>query len=40
MQIGDLHDLQYYWDGNISVVFSTLGLNAAKIIGYIEKYFK
>ncbi len=40
MQDGNLCDLQYRWDCNISVVFSTLGLNAAKIIDYIEKYFK
>ncbi len=33
----DLHDLQYGWDCNISVVFSTLRLNAAKIIDHIEK---
>ncbi len=39
MQGGDLHDLQYCWDYNISVVFPTLGLNAAKIIDYIEKWF-
>ncbi len=40
MQDGDLCDLQYCWDCNISVVFPILGLNAAKIIDYIEKYFK
>ncbi len=37
MQGGDLCDLQYYWDCNISVVFPTLELNVAKIIDYIEK---
>ncbi len=31
---------QYCWDCNISIVFPTLGLNAAKIIDYIEKCFK
>ncbi len=40
MQGGDLYDLQYCWDCNISVVFPNLGLNAAKIIHYIEKRFK
>ncbi len=40
MQGGDLCDLQYRWDCNISGFFSTLGLNAAKIIDYIKKYFK
>ncbi len=35
-----LHDLQYYWGCNISVVFLTLGPNAAKIIDYVEKCFK
>ncbi len=37
---GDLHDLQFCWDCNISMVFPTLVLNAAKIIDYSEKYFK
>ncbi len=37
---GDLHDVWFYWDCNISMVFPTLGLNAAKIIDYIEKCFK
>ncbi len=37
---GDLHDLQYCRDGNVSVVFPTLGLNVAKIIDYIGKGFK
>ncbi len=36
----DLRDLQYCRDWNISVVFPTLGLNAKKIIDYIEKGFK
>ncbi len=40
MQGSDLHDLQYYWSCNISVVFPTLGLNVLKIIDYIEKCFK
>ncbi len=40
MQGGNLRDLQYCWNRNISVVFPTLGLNAAKIIDYIEKCFK
>ncbi len=40
MQGGDLRDLRYRWNCNISVVFPTLGLNAAKIIDYIEKCFK
>ncbi len=40
IQDSDLHDLQYCWDCKISVVFPTLGLDAAKIIDYIEKYFK
>ncbi len=35
MQGGDLYDLQYCWDSNISVVFPTLGLHVAKIIDYI-----
>ncbi len=39
MQVGDLRDLQYYWDCNISVVSQTLGLNVVKIIDYIEKCF-
>ncbi len=33
-------DLQYCWDGNILVVFPTLGPNAAKIIDYIERCFE
>ncbi len=36
MQGGDLCDLQYCWDCNISMVFPTLGLNVAKIIDCIE----
>ncbi len=40
MQGGDLYDLQYCWDCNISVVFPTLGQTVAKMIDYIEKYFK
>ncbi len=40
MQDGNLCDLQYCWDCNISVVFPTLWLNATKIIDYIEKCFK
>ncbi len=40
MQGGNLRHLRYCWDCNISVVFPTLGLNAAKIIDYIEKCFK
>ncbi len=40
MRGGDLRDLHYCWESNISVVFPTLGLNAANIIDYIEKCFK
>ncbi len=40
MQGGDLHDLQYCWNCNILVVFPTLGLNAVKIIDYIQKCFE
>ncbi len=40
MRDSNLHDLQYCWDCNILVVFATLGLNATKIIDYIEKCFK
>ncbi len=40
MQDGNLHDLQYCWDCNISVVFPTSGLNSTNIIDYIEKCFK
>ncbi len=32
--------LKYCWDCNFSVVIRALGLNAAKIIDYIEKCFK
>ncbi len=40
VQDGNFRDVQYCSDCNISLVFPTLGLNATKIIDYIEKCFK
>ncbi len=37
MQDGDLYDLQYCWDCNLSVVFPTLGLNTLQKLLIISK---